>query len=273
MDADEGRAGRDRTPEPAAWSGRRLSPWPLLAVAFLAVLALLALVWAVAGVPDGDGVRAVGGLVLALVLGAASGFLVVAARRGSGARVTLVPWPGGDGRAVRFGYSLSAYCGFSLLVASCLLVFLCVGAAAGSVLGVVMVAVAALLGWYLVAMLRHAPGGLLLSPDGLAHRGLTSFYSVPWDAVRAVETWRLGTSALVVKADPSPRSVLRRYTGRFDTGELEFLPFLVVRTYWLAADREAVRRTLAFYLAHPDLRGELATPEAVRRIAEGRTGT
>ncbi|MGW5671455.1 hypothetical protein [Micromonospora sp. NPDC003776] len=241
-------------------------------MALLTVLALLALVWAVAGVPDGDWMRAIGGAVLALVLGSASGFLVVAARRGSGATVALAPWPGGDGRAVRFGYSISAYCLFSLLAASCVLVMLCVGAATGAVLGVVMVAVAALLGWYLVAMLRRAPGGLLLSPDGLAHRGLTSFYAVPWDAVRGVETWRLGTWALVVKADPSPQSVLRRYTGRFDTGELEFLPFLVVRTYWLAADPEVVRRTLAFYLAHPELRDELGTPEAVRRIAEGRTG-
>ena len=57
-----------------------------------------------------------------------------------------------------------------------------------------------------------------------------------------MEAQRLGTSVIVVKAYPSPESVLRRHTGRFDTGELKFLPFLVFRTYWLAADREAVLR-------------------------------
>ncbi|MFG2169643.1 hypothetical protein [Micromonospora chersina] len=270
MDAVEGATGRDGTPEPAAWSRRR-SPAVLATMAFLGALTLLVLLWAGTGLPDRDWARVVAGAVLALVMGSTVGFLAVAATRGSGAAPRLGSWSDGV-QGVRFDYSTATYCWFSLLVVGCVLVFLCVGVAIGSVLGVLPAAGAALLGWYLVVMLRHAPGGLLLSPAGIAHRGPTNFYAVPWSAVRGIEAWDLGTSALVVKAHASPQSVLRRYTGWFDTGELRYLPFLVVRTYWLAADREAIRSALAFYLAHPELRGELGSEAAVRRIAEGRTG-
>ncbi|MGW4296730.1 hypothetical protein ACWEH1_27350 [Micromonospora chersina] len=269
MDAVEGATGRDGTPEPAAWSRRR-PPWVLATTALLGVLTVLALLWAGTGLTDRDWVRVVGGGVVALLLGSTVGFLTVAAARGSGAAPRLGSWSDGV-QGVRFDYSTATYCWFSLLLVGCVLVLLCVGAATGSVFGVLPAAGAALLGWYLVVMLRHAPGGLLLSPAGIAHRGPTNLYSVPWHAVRGVEAWDLGTSALVVKADPSPQSVLRRHTGWFDTGELRYLPFLVVRTYWLAADREAIRSALAFYLAHPELRGELGSEAAVRRIVEGRT--
>ncbi|WP_262284708.1 hypothetical protein [Micromonospora sp. MA102] len=266
MDGERGGAG---TPEPAAWSRRR-SPWVLATMALLGVLTLLVLLWAGTGLSDRDWVRVIGGVVLALLLGSTVGFLAISGTRGSGAAPQPGSWPDGV-EGVRFDYSTATYCWFSLLVAGCVLVLLGGGVAVGSVFGVLMIALAALLGWYLMVVLWRAPGGLLVSPSGIAHRGLTNFYSVPWHVVRGVEARDLGTSALVVKADPSPQSVLRRYTGWFDTGELRYLPFLVVRTYWLAADREVVRSVLAFYLAHPERRGELATQDAVRRIAEGRT--
>ncbi|MGY0008130.1 hypothetical protein, partial [Micromonospora sp. I033] len=256
-------------------------PWSALpGLALFVVLALCGLTALAGGVSDREPVPIVGGAFLLLLFGSLVGLLLVASSTGSGSATTLVPWPGGGTRAVRFGYRIAAYGWFGAVVAACVLLALGLAVVAVSVWGgvggwvaaAVLAGGAALLGWHLVVMLRLAPGGLLLSPAGIAHAGLTSFYSVPWAAVHTVDATRLGTSVLVVKAEPSPRSVLRRHTGRFDTGELRFLPFLVVRTYWLAADREAVRSALAFYLAHPELREELATPAAVRRIVEGRTG-
>ena len=279
MGADEGTAGRDRTPTTAGWSGRRLPLSALPGTVFFAVAAPCGLIAAVGGVVERDWVLFVGGAVIALIFGSLLGLLVVASSRGSGAAPTLAQSPGGTS-GVRFGYSTIAYFWFTTVLVMCVVVGLIVAVATGTsgsvfggVVGVVFAGMAVLLAWYLVALLRLAPGELVLSPAGIAHRGLTSLYSVPWSAVQSVEAWRLGTSVIVVKADPSPESVVRRYTGRFDTGELRFLPFLLVRTYWLAADREAVLSALAFYHAHPELRGELATPEAVRRIAEGRTGS
>ncbi|MFG1660451.1 hypothetical protein ACGFIY_28310 [Micromonospora chersina] len=278
MAADEAPAGPDRAPVSAGWGGRRLPVSALPGLALFVVLAVCGLVGLTGGIVDGDAALTVGGAFLLLLFGSLAAFLVVASSRGSGAGTTLVPSPGGGGRAVRFAYSTVTYVLFGAVVVSCAVAVLGFAVALGvrggalsRVIAVVLAGAAVLLGWYVVVMVRHAPGGLLLSPAGIAHAGLTNFYSVPWAAVHAVEAWRLGTTVLVVKAEPSPQSVLRRYTGRFDTGDLRYLPFLVVRTYWLAADREAVLAALAFYLAHPELRGELATPEAVRRIAEGRT--
>ncbi|MBM0258299.1 hypothetical protein [Micromonospora sp. 4G55] len=277
--AAEGTPARDGHATPGGWAGGRLSRSALPGLALFVVLAVCGLAALAGGVIGRDPVLVVGGAVLLPLFGSLIGLLLVASSRGSGAATTLVPWPGGGTRAVRFGYRAAAYGWFGAVTAACALFALgmAVGAATvwGGVLGWVSAAVlaggAALLGWHLVVMLRLAPGGLLLSPAGIAHAGLTSFYSVPWAAVHAVAATSLRTSVLVVKAEPAPASVLRRHTGRFDTGELQFLPFLVVRTYWLAADREVVRQAVAFYLAHPELRDELATPAAVRRIVEGRT--
>lgn len=277
MAADETPAGPDRAPAPD-WRGRRLPMSALPGLVLFVVLAACGLVGLAGGIADGDGALIVGGAFLLLLFGSLVAFLVVASSPGSGTATTLVPWPGGGDRAVRFGYSTVTYVWFGAVVVACAVALLGFavplavrGGVLSRVIAVVLAGAALLLGWYVVVMVRHAPGGLLLSPAGIAHAGLTNFYSVPWAAVHAVEARRLGTTVLVVKAEPSPQSVLRRYTGRFDTGELRFLPFLVVRTYWLAVGREAVLSALAFYLAHPELRGELATPEAVRRIAEGRT--
>jgi hypothetical protein len=43
-----------------------------------------------------------------------------------------------------------------------------------------------------------------------------------------------------------------------------------MRTGWLASDPTIVHHTLPFYRAHPELRAELATPDALDRISNGR---
>ncbi len=57
--------------------------------------------------------------------------------------------------------------------------------------------------------------------------------------------------------------------GRFGSGEVQFLPLMVIRTAWLATDPTTVYHALSFYHAHPELRAELATPEALDRIGNG----
>jgi hypothetical protein len=48
------------------------------------------------------------------------------------------------------------------------------------------------------------------------------------------------------------------------------LPAARMRTGWLASDPTIVHHILSFYRAHPELRAELATPDALGRISNGR---
>jgi hypothetical protein len=41
------------------------------------------------------------------------------------------------------------------------------------------------MGWFLVTMLRLAPGSLIVSPTGVDHQSLTSTCFIPWHAIRA----------------------------------------------------------------------------------------
>lgn len=86
----------------------------------------------------------------------------------------------------------------------------------------------------------------------------------------AVSARWLGTPVIAVEARPSPDTRVRRYVGRFRSGEVQFLPIMVTRTAWLATSPTALYHALSFYGSHPDLRTELGTPDAVDRISSGR---
>ena len=89
-------------------------------------------------------------------------------------------------------------------------------------------------------------------------------------AVVAVSARWLGTPVIAVEARPSPDTRVRRYVGRFRSGEVQFLPIMVTRTAWLATSPTALYHALSFYGSHPDPRTELGTPDAVDRISSGR---
>jgi hypothetical protein len=57
-----------------------------------------------------------------------------------------------------------------------------------------------------------------------------------------------------VKAFPSADTRVRRYLGRFGSGELRFWPIVVIRTGWLASDPTIVYHAVSFHHAHPELR-------------------
>lgn len=195
-------------------------------------------------------------------------------RRPTG-NATLVPSPDGTTAGVRFRYATGAYYWFAAALTLSALAMLAIGAAfatggaAGIAVAVLFVAVAVLLGWVLIAVLRNAPGEVAVSPAGIFHRGPTFVHFVPWYAVHSVEAGRLQSPIIIVKAFPSEDTGVRRLTGWFHTGELSHLPLLVIRTHWLGTDPATVYHALAYYQAHPDRRPELATRAAVDRIAGG----
>jgi len=140
----------------------------------------------------------------------------------------------------------------------------------GIALAVVVAVMAAAIGWFLVTMLRLAPGGVLLSPAGVHHRSLTFTQFVPWHTTVGVAADWLNTPIILVRAAPSEDARIHCYTGRFGTAELRYLPFMVIRAYWLATNPATVYHAMSFYHAHPDLRAELHNHSALDRITGGR---
>jgi hypothetical protein len=118
----------------------------------------------------------------------------------------------------------------------------------------------AFLVWFLVAALRRAPGRIVLTVDGVVHRSLRFEHFVPWFAVRDVVAQPGTTPLLVVKAFPSDGTRARRWTGRLGAYELQFLPFVVARTYWLGARAVPAYPALGFYLRHAERRTDLQPP-------------
>jgi len=279
---------RPGLPSPAGWTEQRIPAWIRVTTGFMAVLALgmaaeaARLAWI--GQPGAAVPLAAGAIYLAHAVGMAACIWRSPRRSGRAGELTVAP---DATKGMTFAYSawmyywVGAVIVMSELVA---LVLIAVAAAACTVVGVVMAvavsSIAVVIGWLLVTMLRLAPGGVALSPAGVCHRSLTSTYFVPWDAIAGVSAAWIGAPVIVVTVVPSGGSRLRRYMGRFGSGELRRVrslpgerrssPMLVVRTVWLAADPATVYHALSFYRFHPDLRGELATPDAVQRISSGR---
>jgi len=196
--------------------------------------------------------------------------------RRAGRPPTLAAAPDG-GEGVRFAYSPGTYYWFTavlVLTELGLLAMVLPAAASATVLGiasaVIVAAMAAAIAWFLVTMLRLAPGGVLLSSAGVHHRSLTFTHFVPWHTIVGVAAGWLNTPIILVRAAPSAGTRIHRHTGRFGTAELRYLPFMVIRGYWLATNPATVYHAISFYHAHPDLRAELHDHSALDRITSGR---
>ena len=280
MRADQspvGWPGGSALPSPAGWTEPRLPVWLKFYMGFLAVMALgmaAGAAWALWTGQPADGVLlAAGAIYMGHLVGLST--CVWWKRRRSNRTGTLTPAQAGT-TGVTFAYSAWPYYWLTavlvmteLVVAVMTAAFVASATVVGVVMAVVVGLIAMVVGWFLVTMLRLAPGALTLSPDGVYHRSLTSTHFVPWYAIVAVSAGWLGTPIIAIKAFPSQDTRLRRYLGRFGSGELQFLPIMVVRTFWLATDPTTVYHALSFYRCHPDLRAELATPDAVHRISHG----
>lgn len=284
MFADRGPAdrvdARHVLPTPAGWTGERFSLGFRVTEVFLALIALgmvAGAVWAyLADEPVAGSLLAAGAVFVGHLVGFSTS--VSRMRRPPGRNPTLVPSPDGTTKGVRFGYSPWPYYWLAtllIMIELSTLVLTVAVAASGTLLGIVVAVVSGALavgvGWFLVTVLRLAPGEVTVSPAGVFHRSLTHIHFVPWYAITEVEARWLGSPIIAVKAYPSEDTGVRRYMGRFGTGELRFLPIMVIRTYWLATDPATIYHALSFYKTHPDLQAELATPAALDRIGNGRT--
>jgi hypothetical protein len=262
-------------PSPAGWTGHRWPAGLMLSVAFLTLLtgglAGFA-VWAFWSNDITAGILAAfGAIYIGHVVGLTTRVRVRHRRLGSPA----VALSTGPANGVRFGYSAWTYYWLAGLLVLTELVLLAATASLASSGDVLNLAAAILggglmviLGWFLVTMLRLAPGQVTLSPTGVFHGSLTFTHFVPWHAVAGVRARWLGIPLLTVDAYPSADTTVRRYMGRLGTGDLKFLPIMVIRLSWLASPVPAYH-ALCFYLAHPDLRVELSTQEGVDRINGG----
>lgn len=265
-------------PRPAAWTTNRVPLWLRCSMG-LVVLIMLGLATEAAWLAwTGDSAAGVPLAATALYLGHIVGLSTRFWRgpRPSRQRGTLTTTADGT-TGVRFGYSGWSYYWITTILVMTELVWLAVAAGAalsGTLVGLGVAAVAGILavwmGWFLVTMLRLAPGSLLITAPGICHRSLTTSHFISWDAMVVVAADWIGTPVIAVKAVPAPDTRIRRYMGRLGSGELRFWPFMVIRTGWLASDPIVVYHALSFYHAHPELRGELATPKAVARIGGGR---
>ena len=73
----------------------------------------------------------------------------------------------------------------------------------------------------------------------------------------------------MVRSYPAQDTGVRNVTGWFHTGELTYLPLMVVRSCWLGTDPTTVYHALAYHHARADGRPEPATPAASDRINSG----
>ncbi|GAA3766617.1 hypothetical protein [Micromonospora maritima] len=280
MDAEAATGGR-AAPWRADGVGPRWSPLRTTGIAFIAVMVVCTMWIMVTAVGDRDGFGILLGGFGLILLVHLLGFSAVVwlPRRRSARRARSVRTPDGA-TGVRFGYSRWAYYWLAALMllsllgsSSLALVSAAMGGTVDLLVAVLVGALSLLLGWFLVTVLRLGVGGVTISPAGITHRGLVHLHVVPWHAVREVAAGvRAGGAAIVVEADPSPDTVVRRHTGWFGTGDVREIPRLVVRTLWLATDPVTVLYALAFFHEHPWARAELADPRGLRRITEGRIG-
>jgi hypothetical protein len=123
------------------------------------------------------------------------------------------------------------------------------------------------MGAYIVAgFVRRGRLGIGLSPAGVYHRSWfgTCFY--PWESIQGIQPVRRPRLAVLMsvresaRRNPNPEETpiggfgaFRRSMTRIQAGALAVNPALAYHA-------------LGFYLAHPDLRGELGTESGVERI-------
>ncbi|HEX2774341.1 MAG TPA: hypothetical protein VHN18_18195 [Micromonosporaceae bacterium] len=270
--------GPSALPTPPEWAERRT----FRAVRSVAGLAVLAVGLAAMGgfiLWSGDLPIGIPLVAVAILLGhiVVLGIRGQSIRRRRRTRAQLIADPKATAKGVRFTYSAWAYYWVTAVLVMTVLLALALAAvrlaAPDTVLdivgGIIFGGSALFIGWFLVTLLRLAPGEVTLSPAGVFHRSLTSTHFVPWSAVVDVTAQWHKTPLLTVDAHPSEETRVRRYMGRLGAGELEHLPGMVIRTSWLASDPVVVYHAVRFYHAHPDLRAELSTPDGPARINSG----
>ncbi|MEV4283520.1 hypothetical protein [Actinoplanes xinjiangensis] len=252
------------TDPPAGWPNPRRSAARILSAVFLAVITGVIALVAVASATTGDYLEAIGFGLAAVLVAHVTAIGVISLwrpRPAAGGPATGVTDQGERGLA--FAYARLPY--YLLAVTVAVVIVLAAGFAVlmatdgtGGALAVVGAVTAGFLGWFLVVLMRLAPGTLVVTPSGIYHRSLVLEHFVPWDAVVDVLA-REGTDPwITVKALPIDGTRQRRHTGRLHAFEGQALPFLVARSSWLRANTVPAYQAVKYYYDHPEQRAELA---------------
>ncbi|BEL01923.1 hypothetical protein Q0Z83_001140 [Actinoplanes sichuanensis] len=136
------------------------------------------------------------------------------------------------------------------------------GTSAGRVMATLIGIAAVFLLWFVVALLRRAPGRVVLTPTGVYHRSLTSESYTPWDVIYDVGV-NSRLPLIVIRAHPSPNARHRARTRRPNRFEEAFRPSIIIGVPALGANARPVLRSLEHYLRHPENRNRLNTPGAL----------
>jgi MFS family permease len=254
----------DQNPPPG-WPKPKRRFGRVLTAGFLGVLAALMALVVAAAITTGDLLQAVTYGLGAVLLGHGAGMAInmVRSHRPAGDPPGIGTTDENE-QGIAFSYSRWSYYWLSMVLGSTGLLaagFAAVSATNGTPAGWAIAIVAALFaafdGWFLIVMLRLAPGVVVLTPTGIYHRSLTLEHFAPWDAVVDVLAQEGQTPWITVKVMPMSGMRERKHTGRLGAFEAQFLPFMVVRTMWLGANAVPTYSTLRYYFDHPDERRKL----------------
>jgi hypothetical protein len=250
---------------PEGWPRPRRSAMRILSAVGFSLLTLITAAVAVSAVATGDGTQAVTSAVGVLLFGHLAGMSISFLRRPRPAAGG--PRSGANDRGetgMAFPYAIWPYywlsavlvlvalfaVGFAVLLATS-------GTAAGWVFSAVAAAFAIFVGWFLVVVLRLAPGRIVLTPAGIYQRSLVLEHFVPWDAVVDVLAREGPNPWITVKAMPSSATRERRYTGRLGSFETQALPFMISRAYWLGPNALPAYLAVRYYFEHAEERSKL----------------
>ncbi|GAA3621599.1 hypothetical protein GCM10022223_43120 [Kineosporia mesophila] len=250
---------------PADWPKPHRSIGRIGSVVLFALLAILFAILTVDEVLHGTLWQVLvwaGGMLLLVHLTGLTVSLMHRPRQASGPPSRGTNDQGEEGLA--FPYSRWAYYWLSVVLGACAIG--CFGYAVAavrqvSVAGVVMSLVFASFGlyllWFLVTMLRTAPGVVVITSAGIYHRSLTFEHFVPWESVTEVAARNHQTPWITVKAFPLEGTRTKNNAGRFSKGA-EGLPFMIIRAYWLGANAVPAYLAVRQYFYSPEQRAELA---------------
>jgi hypothetical protein len=251
---------------PDGWPKPRRSAMRVLSAAGFSLLTLITAAVVISAIVTGDHAQAVIFAAGVLLFGHLAGMSISFLRHPRPATdhpVVGVDDRGETGLAFPYArwpyYWLSAVLVLVALFAAGFAILLARGGtAAGWVGSAATVAFAVFVAWFLVVVLRLAPGRIVLTPAGVYHRSLVLEHFVPWDCVVDVLAREGLHPWITVKAIPGTATRERRHTGRLGSLETQALPFLISRAYWLGSHALPAYLALRYYFEKPAERAKLA---------------
>jgi hypothetical protein len=243
---------------PAGWPKPHRSVFRVVSVSVLTLVAVVTATVAVSAVMTGEVAQALVFGIGAILLGHLVGMSISALRRRAPGPLDGSLGVTDDGeQGLAFPYARWSYYWLSVvlalvavLAAGFAAVMVQEGSATGWVLAVLAGGFAVSVVWFLVVVLRLAPGTLVLTPTGIYHRSLVLEHFVPWDAVVDIQARAGPRPWITVKAMPASGTREHRHTGRLGAFEGQALPFMVARTQWLGANSVPAYRALQHYFTH-----------------------